>query len=42
MMTLKNMNFQKLINDLKENNKKFIYIYIYKGFIDMRNCNNNK
>ena len=29
MMTLKNMNFQKLINDLKENNKKFIYIYIY-------------
>ena len=28
-MTLKNMNFQKLINDLKENNKKFIYIYIY-------------
>ena len=28
MMTLKNMNFQKLINDLKENNKKFIYIYI--------------
>ena len=28
-MTLKNMNFQKLINDLKENNKKFLYIYIY-------------